>query len=674
MISSMIASEVLDLLLPRVKVSTLDWATRNVSMPSDSKIKGNFRSDLFPHIREILEVFDDDVHDIITVQTAAQVGKTTLGQIAIAKTAACNPHPMAWADADEKSLRRVVRRTWKLFEGTKDLNAQCPPKRMQSSDRIETNTFVVHGAWAGSSATAADYGAYVVVLNETDKMIPKSTSIEADFRYLMIERTKGYVGAKALEFSTPTMLGTSYIEQRRLQGDNRALMSPCPKCNHHQELITGDKHSPGGIKFKKLNGKLDPDKAEQTAYYQCEKCKAKIQEHQRYDLLQDSKYVPEGCKINGSGKITGTPKRQGRHASFGPIPTLSSLLPGLSIGKVAREFVEAETAPMRDRTERRRNYINSWEGRTYDPKPPMVQIHELTERMQVRDTEEDKNNALRVCPAWSKFASVGVDVGRVGDDLLFWWWVSAWARFNHPDPKQRQLWGKRGQLVDYGETYGEDAFREVINDWRMTGYEHADGKGNLRVVRVGVDSGRGVDSDRVYEFCDKLQDVYPIKGSSTNFLGLIDVAFKKETTKTVAPKVLKMRRRMGFGDIVLVNSQRTQEWRQDQTTGLIKPESLDWYSLPSEACQDHDMLEQLIADYAEESGGSVTWERSGLNEYGDGLRYSYAMAEHYGTKNGAKWDRLPKRLLPEERRDAANQDNSRTPMRTPSGQSFVASR
>tara|TARA_R110000824_G_scaffold198174_1_gene382102 strand:- start:211 stop:2223 length:2013 start_codon:yes stop_codon:yes gene_type:complete len=670
MISAQVSPEVLDLILPRVKISTAEWAALNVSMPSDSKIKGNFRLDLFPHAREILEVFDNDYHNVITVQTAAQVGKTTLGQIAIAKTAACNPHPMAWADADERSLRRVIKRTWRLFESTNDLAAQCPPKRLQPSDRIETNTFIIHGAWAGSSASAADYGAFVVVLNETDKMIPKSTSIEADFRYLMAERPKGYVGSKLLEFSTPTMKDTSYIEQRRLQGDNRGLFSPCPFCNHFQQMKTGTKHTAGGIRFAKLNGKLNADKAEETAHYRCEACKKKIQEHQRFQMLTDSVWVPEGCKISTAGKLSGTAKRKGKHASFGPIPTLVSLLPGISIGVVAREFVAAETAPDRERTARRRNVINSWDGETYDPRPPTVLLHELTERLATDDAESVE--LLRVCPEWSTFATVAADVGRVGDDLLFWWWVSAWARTDDPDDSR--LWGKRGQLVDYGECYGEDTFRDLITEWQTEGFPHADGKGNMRVVRVGVDSGRGVDALRVYTFCDKLADVYPLKGSSTNFASLIDVAFKSSTTKTVSPRVLKMRKRMGYGDIVLVNSQQTQQWRLDQTTGIIKRNSLDWYSIPGEACTDHDMLNQLIADYPSEGkNGGIIWDRSGANEYGDTWRYSYAMAEHFGTRNGAKWDRIPKRIHPDE--SAVDRgEQRRTPIRTPTGKSFVAQR
>jgi phage terminase large subunit GpA-like protein len=323
--SPLIRADVLDCILPRPQISTAAWLTSSVSMPPDSKLKGRARLDLFPHAVGILDAFDDPEVERLSIQTAAQVGKTTLAQFVVAKVGATNPHPMAWADADERSTKRVLKRTWRMFERTEGLAELCPPRHMQAGDQMNLPTFVVHGAWSRSASSAADYGAFVVVLNETDKMVHSSTDSEADFRYLMCERAKGYIGSKILEMSTPTLKGESYIEKQRLLGDNRGWFVPCPKCNAFQQLKTGDGKTPGGIRFSKLNGRLDPTKAFQTAYYQCEKCSGRIHEHQRFEMLQGGLWVPEGCKIR-RGKVVGTPNRVGPHASFGPLPTLASLL------------------------------------------------------------------------------------------------------------------------------------------------------------------------------------------------------------------------------------------------------------------------------------------------------------------------------------------------------------
>ena len=654
-VSYLLSEGVLETLLPRRFVPTADWATENILMPQDSKVRGNFRLDLFPHARGIFDALDDPNVSIVTVQTGAQIGKTTIAQAYLAKMAATNPHPMAWADADEKSTRRVLSRTWRMFERTQGLAHLCPPKRLQGSDKIETSTFLIHGAWTRSASSAADYGAYVVVLNETDKMTTSSTSAEADFRYLMCERVKGYVGAKILELSTPTLKGASYIEQRRLRGDNRSWQVPCPHCNHYQTLRTGDGKTPGGIRFEKLNGKLDPAHAEQTAHYECEACRGRIEEHQRYEILQRGVWVPECCSVSPAGVVIGTPTRPGPHASFGPLPTLCSLLPGVSIGKVAREFVEAITSTT-GRTEKLRNFRNSWEGETFDPRPKVVATHELRARMECAETP-------RVCPTWSRFLTVGIDTGAIGETLLFFWVVSAWARCNTTG----KMWGKRGHCVDHGITAGEEGLREQVTRWLTVGFPHADGGSPLLAKRIGIDAGDGVRSNRVYTLCETMPaNVWPVKGSSHD-LGLdwYSIGFQRAE---VHAKVLAARRATGQGDLLIINTQRTQGWRTDITGGLITAESPDWYSIPTEFASDSDFLDQLIADFPIESEHGVRWERNGANEKGDGLRYSFALAHHVA---GPDWQNIPLRAA-DQRAIAARTKPRPAPPRS-SGRAFMPS-
>jgi phage terminase large subunit GpA-like protein len=654
--SPLIRADVLDCILPRPQISTAAWLTSSVSMPPDSKLKGRARLDLFPHAVGILDAFDDPEVERLSIQTAAQVGKTTLAQFVVAKVGATNPHPMAWADADERSTKRVLKRTWRMFERTEGLAELCPPRHMQAGDQMNLPTFVVHGAWSRSASSAADYGAFVVVLNETDKMVHSSTDSEADFRYLMCERAKGYIGSKILEMSTPTLKGESYIEKQRLLGDNRGWFVPCPKCNAFQQLKTGDGKTPGGIRFSKLNGRLDPTKAFQTAYYQCEKCSGRIHEHQRFEMLQGGLWVPEGCKIR-RGKVVGTPNRVGPHASFGPLPTLASLLPGISIGLVAREHVTALTANPTDRTELRRHFVNSWEGETFDPRPQRVSAHQLIERLGV-------DEPLRVCPEFARFLTIGVDVGRVNDNLIFHWVVSAWARQNG----EGKLWGRRGQLVDTGITYGMEAFRELLLEWFRDGYPHADGLAPMTATRVCIDSGDGDVSHTIYGLCEDFDKAWPIKGSSnSHFPDLFQMGYQRTN---VPPKVLAARKKAGLGDLLIVNTQRTQEWRVDQTSGLVTRDSVDFFGIPLEACDDEEFLDELINEYFE----AGKWLKSGANERGDAWRYSLVGAEHYGTRHGARWDRFPARSTQEV---AATQRRNRSAvkrsgLKTPSGQAFVA--
>ncbi|MDB4793226.1 phage terminase large subunit family protein [bacterium] len=630
MISMLLSPEVYACILPKEPVSTVKWLTANLRMTDDSKTKGYFDVDDFPHVEEILECFDDPKIRRITFQTASQIGKTMLSQGCLAKVAACDPHPMAFADADEKSTRRVLTRTWKLFDKCEQLQPICPPPHLRASDHMQLKTCLVHGAWAGSPASAADYGAYIVILNECDKMKQKSTDKEADFRELMGERTKGYEGAKVLEISTPTIKGDSYIEAQRFKGDNRARMVPCPHCNHFQELFIKDGKEPGGVRWQRLrNGKHDAEKARETAYIQCEKCEKKIQEEHRRGMLQAGLWVPEGCRIQ-QGKLTGKPIRPGGHASFGPLSTLHSLLPGITIGHIAEEKVRALTDPVR-RAEKNRNIVNSWDGKTYENRPRTVRPNQIIHRMGT-------DLPLRVVPEWANFLTAAADVGAVGEELIFYWAVCAWGMHS------------RGHLVDLGVAWSLDEMRKTIAD---SNYETASTPSEqpviMRPVQWGIDSGSF--TNRIYDFCLPIPNCWPVKGSSRDgdrdfdegsFIEMYSPGIQRSGLPT---KLVQLKLKMGTYDLIRPNTQRSQEWLEDRLSGSIKPDHENWFSLPGEALEggllgEIDLIHHLLGDYRDEKG---RWKKVYEDQdFRDAIRYAMVMAWHY-TMNGSRWNQLAPR-------------------------------
>lgn len=603
-------------------------------MPSDANTKGMFQLDDFPHAREWWDCCDDPDIEKITIQAATRIGKTLTSIGFMLKTGATNPHPMALADADEHSTRRVIRRIWRTINRCAVLRAQAPPERMQASDRVELKTFVIEGAWSGSPSTAADYPAYIVVLNETDKMrvrrldkrrdlAEQSTAAkEADFRKLMADRCKGFgPGAKLIQISTPTLKGASWIETERLAGDNRRRLVPCPHCGHFQVLRTGDGKEPGGIKFAKLNGRLNSLKARDTAYYECEQCRGKITEDQRPEILQAGLWVPEGCHVNKRGKIAGAPARPGPHASFGPLSTLHSLLPGVSIGRYAQEYVETLLAP--NRREARRHFSNSWESETWDPTPPSVRPHDIVVRM-------GSPEPMRICPSWSVFLTEGVDVGQIGNEYLFYWWVSAWGPHG------------RGHCVDVGVTIGMEEFSARI----LSCVYQRSGGGQLRPVLRLIDSSFFTQS--IYEFCAKIPGCTPVKGSSgvdeqplpaTPFIDMYQLGFQSAGHD---PKLTAARRALAAADLVIPNTSRSQGWVEMRLSGEVKRDAPDWYSIPEEiltgeALPGIDVIEQMLGDYKDEKGRWL--KRVARQDLRDAWRYSM-VAAWIKTKNGRQWDRI----------------------------------
>ena len=651
-------ASVLDCILPRERVPTVKWAESNLRLPPGAEMRGFYRFDLFPYMREPLACIDDPYYRVVIVQAASRMGKTAGTLAALGKNAATNPHNMAFADADERSTRRVLARAWATFGRCAALRDQLPVnKRERSSARVAGSSFAIEGAWAGSAATAADYAAWLIVLNEVDKMKEKATSTEAAFPYLMMERGKGFVDSTVAMISTPSIQGASIIENERLLGDNRRYMVPCPHCGWHQVLFTGDGKKPGGIRFKKLNGKLDADKARETAYYACERCDIPITDRHRYDMMNAGIYVKEGQDLDEKGRLIGEAKRpKSRQATFGPLGTHYSLLPSISWGTIAEEWVKALTAKEKKR-ERIRNFINSWDGKTFNPKPVAVEPSDLIERLGVEEP-------WGVCPIWSRFLTIGVDVGKVGNKMVFHYAVMAWGQYG------------RGQLIDIGTMLGRDKMAAFLQD---TTYAHADGGTALSFARMGVDSGKFTET--VYKFCDPIIGCWPIKGSS------LDERYGTEKTGSDFepgergldmfkpgmqraghdPKLVTSRKKLGKYDLIIPNTHRSQQWLEDRLTGTVKLTDADALTIPLDLLNENhhagiDLCRQLLGDYLDSRGH---WKKQYEDQdIRDAVRYAMVMAFHH-RRGGKLWpNEMVRRLAPATH--AQKRTNSAPP--------FIASR
>jgi phage terminase large subunit GpA-like protein len=604
------SAPVCEILRSRPFQPTSEWAERNVTLPRGSEIRGRLRLDLFPHAREVFAVFDDPYYTEITLQWGSRLGKTVCAQTCCAKIAATNPNPMAWADADQKSTERVLKRLWQILAQVPALADHCPPPRLRAADKIEFPEFLIHGAWAGSANSAADYAAAVVVLNELDKYT-RRRSDEADFAELMAERAKGFTRSKVLRLSTPSYRGRSRIEAARLAGDNRGRFVPCPQCNGWQQLWTGDGLQPGGLRWEKpSSGRSDPELARETAWYECRYCGRRILDGERFDLLNSGVWVPEGMTVTGSGKLRGRPVRSVPHASFGPLPTLYSLLPSITWGAIAYKFLTS-----RGDREQRRNYHNSWESLTWDDTPQKVEHVELAMRLCTGDERG-------TCPAWCVFLTRGVDVQA--DGHTYWWSVWGWGR------------GGRGALVDWGVSPSDDALRGEIID---AAYPHADGGGRLKPQLTLIDSGDGEHTQSVYQFCRQFPGCLPCKGpQSSAFPG----AYRLTGLDDGTARQQELQRRLAGRALVLVNGEQSQWWIERVLSGDVAPHDPRGWTLPRQAAEDGLLLEQLTNEYPDtlksQRGYEFhTWKKRGPNEWRDSARYAWVAAQIY-TRQGQLWD------------------------------------
>lgn len=661
-----ISPHVCDVMKPRPFVVTSEWALANVTLPSGSEIKGKFRLDLFPHAKEPLDCFDDPTIRQISLQWAARLGKTSIAQVCLAKQADTRPAPMAFSDADQKSVQRVLKRLWKILDKVPGLQGRLPPRHLRSNDMVEAVDFMIHGAWSGSSSTAADYAAMVVVMNEIDKM-SKKKSAEADFAIQMKDRALGFARHKILAMSTPSRKGSSRIETLRLEGDNRRRVVPCPFCNFFQVLIEGNGRDPGGLRWKKgPNGHSDAAIAEETAWYECIKCLREIRDEHRYEMLNAGVWVPEGMDVDSRGRLIGKALRRGDHASFGPLSSLYSLLPSMNWGFLAKESVESRRPSSDGRPrEKRRRFVNSILGETWDDAPPENIQHELAARLCI------PGQLQGICPSWVRFLTRGCDAGgheegqsSVMDSL--WWEV--WG------------WGQDGRcaLIDYGVSSPEELGEQLPSKTNPNGivYPHEDGGAPLPVSLTLIDSSNF--TTPVYQYCRKYRNVFPVKGSSKSDF---PTAYKL-TGMEVATSVKQAEMQLKLGGLVLfiANSQQSQEWIEGVVRGNTKPTDPFGVSLPEMVGSDFGFLNQLTAEYPvderNENGYIVqTWKKRGKNEWRDAARYAW-VAAFKQTNNGRYFANLPPRSTLAAAQAAAAAARPRTPSNhftTPDGRPYLVS-
>ncbi len=597
---------------------------------------------------EPLDCLDSPDYSTVTMQFGSRLGKTTAVQCWILNIARHNPRPTMWAEPDLPSLNRVFKRTWQMIDGTAGLDEKALPRHLRSNSELRFEDSVVYGAYSGSPSTAADYAAFHAVLNELDKFSHRrrldadgEDAGEADFAELVTERTKGCADATIVKMSTPTVQGRSAIEQSRLEGDRRRYFVPCPHCNHYQNLKTGRTAAEsGGLKWRKgADGHSDPAVALDSAWYECERCRRKILDEHRFDMINAGVWVRDGQSINSRGRITGKPLRAGNHASFGPLGTLNSLLPTITWGVIAAKYIRAKQDPTRKAL---RNFVNAWGGETWDTAPPTVKTSELAARLAGSHTRG-------VCPADTRFLTFAADVGIAGTELIYYWIAVAWNNEGV------------GAIVDWGRADGDTEL------WRANTaqYPLIDSLIRLTAAESGFDSGGGIDGDgakvteRVYAMCRGRRHVTPLKGSSSSRgTDWYSEGFQRIG---VSPGQLKSKRKRGLGDLLMVSTSVSQSWRESLIAGRIKPGEKGYVSVPAEVADQPD----LYADFLEELTNDVlvegSWRKRGPNEYGDALRYARVLAEKH-TRGGKRWGRLPP-LVRDHRLAKGQQKQQQSPER-----------
>ena len=205
-----------------------------------------------------------------------------------------------------------------------------------------------------------------------------------------------------------------------------------------------------------------------TAYYECEHCKHRIDDKHKMDMLRQG----EWRTVNESQV------RVVRSVAY----HLSSLYsPWVTFGDVAYEFVKSK-----DKPSELMNFINSWLA-----EPWKSAKTKSTQNLVFTQSEVPRG----VVPQHAPLLIASVDVQQDH----FWWEVRAYAH------------GVSSYLVDYGQASSWADLTEILID-REYPSEYGEAR---KIVRAGIDSGYR--TDEVYQYCAQYPEVcVPVKGDSSH--------------------------------------------------------------------------------------------------------------------------------------------------------------
>lgn len=588
---------------PRKRPHLGAWLERHVLMP-----EGDPWSLLsYPHLHAPggpIEAYRDDAVRTIWLQFGSRLGKTAFGHGTLLYQAAVDPCPMLFGSATEKLVHRSVQtKIYPMVERCDVLRDQLRPRSRRQNTLVELRHCRIFCAWSGSQSQLADLSARVAHANEIDKW-DTTVSTEADPLKLFDERSKEFPQHKRIKESTPTIMGSSRVERGVAGSDNRAYWCPCPRCGGWQVLDFGGPDVPHGVKWPAGS---TAEQARTGSHYVCLHCAEAIGEEQRPQFVRGGVWIPEGQEPDAEGKPVGEPLRPGTEAGF-QLGSLAALK--LGWGDYAGEFLRCKDNPWL-----LRNFVNSWEGKTWEEHKSETTTALLASRLCV-------DRPAGVVPEQSIFLTCGIDVQQ--SHLVFvvvGWGLAATGSVIR--------WGFVPDFATLAREVLDAPYVDTKKQWRY------------RIARALIDCG--YETDRVYDFVRGRfaagdGRLLPCKGTDATRL---DESYRTVKADGGIPRI-----------DVHTNHWQTIVQRAFDRLRPGDPGSLDF---PAEARDDEDFLAQLLNEMPSERTDAKNYtkriwikRREGLpNDFRDALRYARVAAE---MTVGRAWPRL----LPEFRSRSAD--------------------
>ena len=496
-------------------------------MPPGSPRPGPLDVNYIPYMIEIMDTMGPySGVTVVSVCKAVQTGATAnCAENVMAYYMDANPAEILYATATNDLLEKWTKRLEPLIDscGFRDkivADVQNTKSR-KTGDKMYSKEYP-GGSLSMSSlqspASLRSESKRIVIVDEIDGAPPKLTTGEGSPLYILHGRAAAYGSrSKFMEFSTPSTFEASVIWKRFEAGDQRKYYVPCPHCGEYQTLI-----------FKQIRPEYQGDTLN-YAWYECLKCKGKILNHHKTEMLDGGEWRP-----------TAKPRAK-NHRSY-HISALYSPVGMMSWTGLCQKHIDAQADPAQ-----MPSFTNLYLGEPYKEqgsRPPIEKV------IALRGNYEEKTVppgviylvlAADVQRGATKYQDMGP--GELADEI------------DRMRKSGRNLWKSKlpriefevmgvglhykSWSVDYQVLYGhttrgayEGAFEE-LQKFGETGmiYRRADGV-EYQPMIVLIDATDGVTQPIVFDFCERF-GVNTFPTINTDWLNLKqDPHLDRETART----------------------------------------------------------------------------------------------------------------------------------------------
>ena len=261
-------------------------------LPQGTPFPGLVDMELTPYLKEIQDNFS--IHSAtkeVAFMKSSQIGATFVVENIIVYSIGHSPCPILYTSANQALLEKWSNKRLDPAIASCGLNSRIflqvekkGSKRL--GDKILSKEFAggsLDMASMQSAPSLRSDSIKLLIMDELDGA-PIFLKKEGDPRSIAEARTQAWGDRKKILYiSTPTTTEESKIYDLYLQGDQRKYFVPCPFCNFFQVLQWIN------IKFDRdKNGYLKKD----SVRYQCDKCKKRINEHHKKQLLKKGEWRP----------------------------------------------------------------------------------------------------------------------------------------------------------------------------------------------------------------------------------------------------------------------------------------------------------------------------------------------------------------------------------------------